>query len=338
MIIRHAPLTVGLVLLLTGLPACSGPGQGGGALASGDAVAAQRSADRAAPITSDPAVVTIDGQPIGWTALRDELSELGGGAVVRERALDVRLRAELASRGKSLDPGAVDRERALLADSLASTGGSGTDTEDLTLRLRRAQGLGERRFAALLERTAMLRQLVQADVVVSDATVAQAFAIGHGPRHRARLITMGSHAQTASLRAELLARGGGAELSAAFSRAALDRSTDESRGSGGVLPPLSTEDPLWPSTIRSAVSQMKPGELSPVLALERGFALVLLDEVIPADGKSLEQVRPMLERQVRLRQERLLMDRLAQQLLQGGRGVRVLDPALQWSWRAGQSE
>ena len=52
---------------------------------------------------------------------------------------------------------------------------------------------------------------------------------------------------------------------------------------------------------------------------------------IGGDKVTLEQVRPQLERLVRLDQERLLMDRLARRLLQRAT-VMVIDGALRNSW------
>lgn len=288
--------------------------------------AAARPTDDASP------VLVVDGEAITRSALWPDLAESGGGAIVRELVLDIRLRKELAAKGLRVDAAAIEHERALLADSLAVAGATGARADELVLRLRRGQGLGERRFLALLERTAMLRTLVQGDVTVSDATVAQAYAIGYGPRHRVRMIVVPTQLDASGLRRELLASGD--HLSSTFSRLAIERSVDDSAASGGVLPALSTEDPLWPSALRAAIAGLKPGELSPVLGLERGYAIVLVDAVIPASATPTDQVRPTLERQVRLRQERLLMDRAAARLLQGGDGVRVLDPSLQWGWSA----
>lgn len=315
-------------------PARTSPGSPAAAPAHDDSPSSVETAgpDRlaAASRPAGAAVLVVDGDPVAASALWADLAEAGGGAVVREFVLDRRLRTELSTRGLSVDSAAIDRERRLLADSLAATGSTGAAADELVLRLRRAQGLGERRFAALLERTAMLRALVAPQAQVTDANLAQAHAIAYGPKHRARLIVVRTQADAAALRRELA--GSGDQLAAVFSRLALERSIDESGPRAGVLPPISVEDPLWPSALRAALAELRPGELSPVLALERGFAVALLDAVDPGSGPSLDEARPRLEQQVRLRQERLLMDREAARLLQGGRGVTVLDPSLSWGW------
>jgi hypothetical protein len=58
----------------------------------------------------------------------------------------------------------------------------------------------------------------------------------------------------------------------------------------------------------------------------------LLENDIPPDGLSFEQALPSLERLVRLRQERLLMDRLARNLLAQAR-ITVFDESLNWAWQ-----
>jgi len=60
---------------------------------------------------------------------------------------------------------------------------------------------------------------------------------------------------------------------------------------------------------------------------------VLVEHVLPRSGVPIEQAAASLREDVRLRQERLLMDRLARRLLESA-AVRVLDPALNWSWRS----
>lgn len=324
---------------LIGLMMCAGVCGGGcaGPARPDDAVPEVRGAPprQASQSAVEPEIAaTIDGEPLTWAVLRPLLVEAAGAEVLREAALDARLRRELTARGLTVGSAEIAAERQNLSESLASAGIEPARAEELTQRLRREQGLGEKRFAALLERTAMLRALVRNEVVISEVTLRQAHAIAHGPKYRGRLIIVSNQGQASALRAELVAAG--AERSARFSRVAIERSLHESGPRGGVLAPFSTEDPLVPSVVRSAAQGLTAGELSPVLAMESGFGLLLVDEVMAGDGTSLDAARPRLERQVRLRQERLLMDRLAQQLLREGRGINPVDPALRSAWQTGR--
>jgi hypothetical protein len=277
------------------------------------------------------APLIIDAQELSWSALQPVLAEAAGGGVIQELVLDQRLRRAMAARKLTLPADSVQKERELLMRGLQASAG-GAEIDEVLLALRRGQGLGEARFGALLERTAMLRLLVQDEVRVNDAAIAQAYALRHGPRCRVRLIVLPTQEAAAALRAELASEE--KDLPARFSRAAIERSTHESAPRGGVLAPFSPEDPAYPAVLRRAAVEVREGQLSPVLALDRGFALLLSEGQRPGSGRALAEVREELAADVRLRQERLLMDRLANELLENGAGVIVNDRGLNFGWQA----
>ena len=118
-----------------------------------------------------------------------------------------------------------------------------------------------------------------------------------------------------------------------FSALAAQVSTDVSGVRGGIIDPISPADPEYPSAIRSVLRELKPGEPSIPIALDNAYAIVLLDEIIrgapPADSAAAEQ---SLERDVRMQQERLLMNQYARRLLAEAK-VTVLDRSLDWAWQ-----
>ena len=67
-------------------------------------------------------------------------------------------------------------------------GVSPDDAERLLDTIRKNRGLGEVRFARLLERNARMRRMVAPGVQVSQEEVAQAFRMLHGPKYRVRVI------------------------------------------------------------------------------------------------------------------------------------------------------
>lgn len=299
------------------------------------AAAAQPPAESGAAGMPDRPAVLIDGEVVGWAAVQPWLAETAGGTVLQEMALDRRLAREFVQRTWTLADDEVREERTRLARTMALTSAGGEpgadQAERLLDRLRRDRGLGEARFAALLRRSAMLRRLVADEVVIDEGALVQLHAVRHGPRLQGRIIVVDSHAEAAALAARL--SGAGSDMPAQFSRAAMAQSTDESRAWGGVLPAFSTEDASAPLVLRRAAAGLQPGQLSGVLALERGFGLFLLDAVVPGSGRTLEQARDELRFEARLRQERLLMDRLAARYLREA-NVQPQDRGLDWSWRS----
>ena len=59
--------------------------------------------------------------------------------------------------------------------------------------------------------------------------------------------------------------------------------------------------------------------------------MLSLVRVVGGDGADLDAARPDLERQVRLNQERILMDDLARRLLAAAT-VTIIDDEIKWSW------
>lgn len=303
-------------------------------------VAAERAAGRGQPAgeASDrggrrtPAAI-VNGQYILWEDLRPALTEAAGGLVLQEQVLDLMLAAEARRRGIVIGPAEVSREReflmaAIVRESRATPG----DAERLLASVQRTRGLGEARFARLLERNAHLRALVADEVEVLQAEVDREYLIRHGPRFRVRVIMTATQREAAEIRSALAHGDGG--LTIRFAEAAARASIDPSAERGGIVDPISPSDPSYPASIRQAVETLQPGTMSDVLAVDRGFAILLLEERIAGDGVELPDVQDALREELQRRAERLAMDDLARRLLREA-DVSVTDRALDWSWRAG---
>lgn len=285
-----------------------------------------------------PARVDTDGRPplmvnqqaVSWDQLSPVLAEASGALAIEEVALHLALRRELDARRMQLSAEAIRAEQQML-----SGGPNASRDESAFLALdeiRTARGLGPTRFQSLLERNAMLRALVQEDVNIDEPTLQTAFAVRHGPRRVVRLIVTPTQREAAQLRSSLL--GTPAEsLRSAFIQAAIEHSTDPTAGRGGLTEPISPQDPAYAQAVRRVLTTLTPGEISQVVSVDGGFALMLLEQDIPEDGIGFEQARPSLERLVRMRQERLLMDRLARNLLAQAR-ITVFDESLNWAWQS----
>ncbi len=294
----------------------------------------------AAGVAGQRPAALLDGAAVEWSALLPALVEAAGGAVLQEHVLDTRIEAEAAARGIALAEADLAAERERIRLALAAGPGAlrlgaldSDQSEQAMEAVRRARGLGERRFAALVRRNALLRWLVQADVAVDAGAVELAHAVQHGPRLRVRLITVATHAEAQAARARLA--DGSVDLPTRFAALARAISTDASARAGGSLGAISPADPAYPMVLRQAAeagAAMPGGELSPVLALERGYGLLLVEERLPGTGVSIEAARTELERQARLRAEREAMDRLAADLL-ARPGLTIFDRALERSWR-----
>ncbi|MHC4948880.1 MAG: peptidylprolyl isomerase [Planctomycetota bacterium] len=265
----------------------------------------------------------VNGRSVTWGDLRPGLNEAAGGEILEETILDRQLRTALAEAGLVIGPEEAARERALLVASL-------DPDSDVALRLldelRARQRLGETRFQGLLRRNAALRALVADEVEVNDEDLRVMHDRIYGPRRRCRLMLVPSlgAARDAIERVQ---------AGESFAEVATTLSTDVSATRGGLLEPISANDPAYPESIRRALWALDgDGTVSAPVLLDRGYAVIQLVEEVPADPTPLADVSASLRDTVRRSRERVLMDQLARRLLREAQ-VTVFDDHLHESWR-----
>ncbi|MCB9840350.1 MAG: peptidyl-prolyl cis-trans isomerase [Phycisphaeraceae bacterium] len=282
-----------------------------------------------------PAIV-VNGQGVAWDDVWPALAEHSGGAIVAEVVLDTLLQADLARRGLSISPRDIEHERQALTRTIVEgVSVSDQQAQILARRVADARALGPHRMEALLRRNAMLRAIARESVAPTEDALRRAYDIEHGRRFVTRLITLPDHRAASDLERSLRA-GDPASLRARFAEAAVARSTDPTGAAGGLLGPISPADSSLPAALRQSVATMTPGSMTPIIALDTGFALAYVESVIEPDAVAFESVRPALEQRVRERMERIEMDVIAREMLASAR-VSVLDRSLDWGWQTGRS-
>lgn len=286
--------------------------------------------DGAGPRAGESDVVMIvGGRTVARSQVWGRLGEAAGGAVIEELALDMLVESQLGKMGIRLAPGAVEAERRLLIESISRSSNVSTDEgERLLAQVRRSRGLGDERFEALLTRNAGLRALVQGQVRVTEAEVRQALAVEYGPKLRVRILVTATSGEAAGAATRL-----GPRVDAnRFGEEAVRVSIDESAARGGLMDPFSPADTVVSAALRTAADRLAVGQMSGPIALERGFAIVYLQERLAGGTTaSAEQVESMRQR-VRAAQERAAMDRLARRMLTESPPT-VLDRSLNWGWQ-----
>lgn len=330
---RHAGARVLFASLIAGISGCSSgepadrsTWKGLNAAEQSVKEAKSDSPPRSGAALGNRPAVLMGNETITWNELSIPLAEAAGAAVLEEICLDRLVSHEIQKLGLTLDPGAVQHEEELLRETLTLTAGvPATQQGDVLQQLRRTRGLGDHRYASLLQRNAMLRRLVRDDVKVTPEDVQQAFEIRYGQKFQTRLILVSTERDAADAAASL--RNG--EL---FADVATRISIDQSRLRGGLIGSVSPADPNYPIALRKAIAGTPVGTPSEVIALEQGYAIILVEQVIPPTVADFSTAAPALEHEVRLVRERAAMDRFAAQLLRTTT-ITVLDPALDWSWK-----
>lgn len=320
-----------LLLVAGSAISCSSPAPRGGASTNPEfrGLAPERGS-QSVPPTGRP-LALIDSTAVSATAFDARLRETAGAVVLQEMALDSQIEKEFLAGSLTLPSSAVAQERSLLFATITADAAVGADQAGVLIeRFRRGRGLGPRRFEDLLVRNAKLRVLVRQNGLVTSAELDAAIAADLAATVVARIIVTSGSQEAADARAEVESAPPGAERSAKFASLAFRMSRDASSTRGGVFGPVSPVDPSLPSLIRSALAS-GPGSLSPVLSVDAGFAVVLVESENPArpmpQGAELDRLRE----KVRTRKEREAMDSLSERLLAEAT-VTVTDESLKWSW------
>ncbi len=281
-------------------------------------------ADADQPTPNDTPAALVNGQAVQWSQLRDLLAETAGGAILEEVVLDRLLSQRLVREGKSIDAASIERERTLLLEILDPD----PTTAALSLEaLRQRRSLGDRRFNLMLKRNAMLRTLIAEDVEINETMIRSQFEQQFGPKYRVRLITTATMNEAATALSRIRA-------GEPFTDVAALVSTDlASAQRGGLLEAMSPYDASYPAAVRQVLADLDEGDLSPIIPIESGFAILQMVRRIAPQDVQYELVKTDMARAARLAQERILMDNLARQLLTSA-DLAVLDPALNDGWKA----
>lgn len=283
-------------------------------------------AEAAAGPNEKPAAY-LDGKVVTQDQLYRLIIQAHGGDALSEILLDRAVQARLKQEAIQLTPDDIEVEKAKLLTSLDA---DADQAARLLNEMRSQRGLDDKRFTALLRRNAGLRRLVRDQIIINDAAIAQAYQLRHGKRYRVRLIVTDKLDTLTQARKQALA-------GASFTDLAIERSTDRSAQQGGLLSPISPADATYPKAIRDALPKLSmdttASRLSPAIALDAGYALLWLEEVLtPTDSPTIAEVRPRLEAAVRSDLERIRMRQLARTFIEQA-DVVVLDPTLNKAWQ-----
>ncbi len=266
----------------------------------------------------------VNGTQINWGELRPLLNEAAGAEVLEEVIVDMMLQRQLESAGRVVGQQDVERERELLLKSLSI---DPNVAMRLLEELRARRGLGDMRFQRLLKRNAILRALVSSRVQVNEEQIQRLYTIRHGPKRQARLIVLPDLA-IAQQAIERVRSG------RSFGDVAVELSVDSSATRGGLLEPISRADPSYPAALREELWALQPGEISSPVLLDNQYAVIQLVRTLNADNVGLEELRFDLQRDVRISQERLLMDELISRIMNDV-SVVIFDESLRAAWKQG---
>lgn len=283
--------------------------------------------------TRSRTLALVGDRPIALADLQAGLIEAAGAAMLEEQVLDAALANRLEAAQLAVTPHDIEHERELLRANIQSEARvDDAQAQQLLEQVRASRGLGPTRFEAMLRRNASLRALVRETIAITPEQEAQEFALAFQPRIRARYFLHERESVVSTVRSQVLAAQSPSDRRRVLSDLAASQSQDSSAPRGGLLAPISPSDPSVPIAIRQALSRSAEGDVSDVLAVPGGFAIVLHDGQAPPDRVDTPDARDAVLASLRTRRERLAMDAEAQRLLREAR-VTILDASLEWAWQ-----
>lgn len=276
----------------------------------------------------------MNNQSIAWDELLPAMTEVAGGLVLEDLALQRELDKELAANSITVTQADIAAEREGLTLTIATEAGLSPDAAAITVnRLRARRGLGPVRFEQQIASTAKLRALAKAELVARDEEFKAHVRAEFGARVTARIITAPTTQAAADIRQRLQFYAGDPRaLRVAFATEAFTSSTDVSAARGGLLVNILPEDPTLPAELHETLRSQRIDELGPVVAVSGMAAIVLVESRAVATKPSPDE-QARAEAKVRQRMERSSMDAIARTLLARA-DITILSPGLKWSWDA----
>jgi len=282
--------------------------------------------DRTSAATSDKTAVLLDGKPVAWQTLHAPFAEAAGTGILSEVLTDRLVEKELKRRGMRITDSDIDTEQVAF---LASLDDDPAQAARLLDQVRQRRGLGPVRYKMMLRRNAALRKLVSENITISDEDVRNAYELVYGDRYQARLITLSNAGDARRVVESARANN----TSAHFVDLVMQHSTDASKQRGGLLAPISPEDPTYPLAIRKALQTLETGQVGDPVALpDGGVGILRLERKITGGHVRLSDVKGELRQRVLRQRQSVAMQELNRQLLREA-SIIVLDRHLNEAWR-----
>lgn len=280
----------------------------------------------------------IDGRLVTTEDLWPLLAERAGAAALESFALDRAVDREAARLGITITDEDLRAEREIVERALVGVGLTDRSQRGrIVTEVRARRGLGPAWFESMLRRNALARKITATSVVPpSETDLLRAHETLYGPRRNVRVIVMANERELARHRAEVArALQTSPEIGLArFIVLAADHSQDASRARGGLLDPVGRFDDQYADAFRQSVFEAEVGGvpgLTPVVALDEGFAVALVMGEQPADGVPLESVRLEIMQRLNLDAQQRAIAALLERLRTSTR-IEPFDPALEWAW------
>lgn len=172
-----------------------------------------------------------------------------------------------------------------------------------------SKNIPREQYMLSVERNAYLRKVVEKELVVPVEEVQRGFELYYGARAQVRHIQLANPAEAAKVRKAL---ADGMSFEDAAKKFSLNATTGKN---GGLLEPMAKGDPELPALLVETAFSLEPGQVSPVVLIDRWYHLLKLERLFAATQVDFVDVEHHVRERVR---DRMILDRrnaLARDLL-----------------------
>lgn len=226
-------------------------------------------------------IVTVNGKPITYGELLDELQRKHGPIALLDLVDEAVIRAEAQRREIGVSPQELEVGLGRAAARVGSLA-------DLRLKLERA-GIPMESYERKIETDLMLDKIIAQQVEVGADEISAYYEANkdefrRGPRVRARMIMLFGDRSNAEAVREALG-----DPEADFAGLAKSLSEDEAtRDAGGDMGYFEKGD--YAPEIAEVAFSLKPGEISDIIKAPDGWVILKVEDTAPAGPLSLEEV------------------------------------------------
>jgi len=277
--------------------------------------------------TQEPPVARVNGQPVWRDTLQQALWKSYGRQLLDELVQLEMVRQRAEQDGIIATDQHLSQELNRLLEDMAPHQSRSRQLELLKYMLK-SRGMARGQLDLILERQALLRQMVDQQVKITDEQINQQYQRTFGRKVTVRQLLVSSLRRMEEAKRLLSEAEKFEDVVAQFSE------DQTSLADAGLVGPFSRVDPDIPIAIRQAAFTLEHvGQLSPVVEFRNAqnnpwWALLRLEELIPPDTRGLPEVRDQLIRDIR---RQTIANRIAalQQTIQDEARVIILDPQFQ---------
>ena len=283
----------------------------------------QNSQDVSAP---NPVIVRINNRPIHKETLLNLLLHSRGRALLDELILLEIVRQYAFDHDITMDDSLIDSEYVRILEDMAP-GKSRSQQRSLLQFMLDSRGLTRTEFNLIVERQALLRQIIEPNLTLTEQDLAEEYQRTHGQKVEVRQLLVNNLPQIETVQKKI-------NQGESFLTLIRQMSQDQrSLTADGLLPPFARNDNQIPQAIRTAAFELTTiGQYSSPVHyrdenLNEWWAILRLESIIPPDNTPLGEIRNELTQTLRRRLvKQLSLDLL--QKLKAQAEIVILDPAL----------